>query len=542
MTLNERIRQRVLKYLGLEHLSSNPNSVRLTYINSEQAIREMKVREARIWAYGDSSELDNFYRDENIDGFPSNPIYTENMRQYFRAKSIKECGIKKVHSGVPHAIIETLVNAVGSPMVSSNNETINDILKHIIKENDFINIFNQKQLPMTLIEGWGAYKINFDKNISDYPIIQYYDAENVEFVTKYNKVIGIIYKDFYKHKGKDYVLLETRRIANGNSIIEFELYRQTGRDVERVELTEIPELADLPVDGYTIQGLNRVLGVPCRIFYDVFNKDYGRSVFMGKIDLFDDLDQILSQESQTVRVSTPVEYYKVDALKRQANGQVLLPNLFNRQYVEAPDGIPNGDGITGGKQIETTQPALNFAQYNDEARAKLDFILTGLLSPATMGIDLAKKDNADAQREKEKVTIMTRNNIIDREINIVKDLMEICLYLTEYMKTGKITITEHDVSVKFDEFANPSIEQKLNTWGNAYTQGIASEEMIVNSIYGDSLSDEEKQFEVNYIKQNKQSDNLDLNDFDLGNSDEEQDRAISEGEGTDVPAIPTAEE
>ena len=115
------------------------------------------------------------------------------------------------------------------------------------------------------------------------------------------------------------------------------------------------------------------------------------------------------------------------------DGKLMNDNVGNRMMAQCPcclhevfkdktrnnvkkDTAPNGDGITDGT-IQTTQPQLNFDQYSNDAQNKLGFILTGLLSQATMGIDIAKKDNADAQREKEKVTIMTRNNIINRETN-----------------------------------------------------------------------------------------------------------------------------
>lgn len=520
MNIFEYMKRKILSFLGLEHLHNNPDDKRLTYINDADAIKSHKVKEAKIWAYGDSSELDNFYRVENVDGFPANPIYTENMKQYFRAKSIEECGVKKVHSGVPHAIIEVLVNSVGVPIITSKDIGTNLIVEKIIKENNLMNIINQEQLPMTLIEGWGAFKINFDTDFSDTPIVEYYDAENVEFAVKCNRIVGVVFKDFYEHDGKKYMLLETRRVASKNSIIEYELFRLKGNNsIVRVPLKTIPELTHVSEDGFVIEGLNRPLAVASKMFFDPLNKDYGRSIFSGKIDLFDDLDQILSQASQTVRVSTPVEYFRSDALRKDKFGNTALPNIFNRQYIQAPDTIPNGDGLSVDKQIETTQPVLNFGQYSEEAKAKLDFILTGLLSPSTLGMDMTKRDNAESQREKEKVTIMTRNNIIDREVTIIKELIEDCIIMQEFMTTGSITLNQnYELSVQFEEFANPTMEQKLSVYGLAFSQGIVSEKMVVNSIYGNDISEEEKQHEIDFIHENKNSDNLMLGDFTgLGN-------------------------
>ena len=189
-----------------------------------------------------------------------------------------------------------------------------------------------------------------------------------------------------------------------------------------------------------------------------------------------------------------------------------MPKCFNRQYVKI-DTLPNGDGEHTGA-ITTTQPILNFEQYSQNAKSKLDFILTGLLSPATMGIDIAKKDNADAQREKEKVTIMTRNNIIERQTKIIKELVTLCLMIQEYIDTGDITIDNYDFSIKFDEFANPSFENELSVLGNAWSDGQISTRKYVELLWGDKLSEEEKEIEIQELEKSRNSDNLKLGDFD----------------------------
>lgn len=268
--------------------------------------------------------------------------------------------------------------------------------------------------------------------------------------------------------------------------------------------------------------------MPCKFFYDPLNKNYGRSIFAGKIDLFDDLDQILSQDSQTVRVSTPVEYYPVDVLERNGNGQPIMPKVYNRQFLKK-ETAPNGDGVTDGT-IQTTQPQLNFQQYSLDAQDKLGYILTGLLSPATMGIDIAKKDNAEAQREKEKVTIMTRNNIIASETKIIKELMSIALDLQEYIDTGSITQSkEHEIDINFNEFANPSFESEIQILGSAWSNGELSTERYVKMLWDGKLSDEEMAKEIQYLEENKSKDNLMMGDFENENAVGDSLQEVEEG-------------
>ena len=523
MNVAEWLKNKVLRFLKVDKLPENPNSERLLYINNNEDIIKNRIRECKIWYYGEANEILNFYTQRETMGQAKNPIYNRNERNYFWGLSSVECDIKRVHTGIPHAVTSTVVNAIGYPtsIVVNNDKAIstdaiardkelNDKLQHILEYNDFKNKYNQQQMPLTLAVGYGAWKPIVDPDFAKHPIWQFYDAENVDFIEKYGKIVGVIFKDYYKDdKGRDYVKFETRRItADGASVIEHDLFRiQKGNELLPADYTEIPGMG--PLDPIIIPDLNRVLAVPCRFFFDPLNPKGGRSIYTGKIDLFDMIDEIWSQLSQTNRVSTPVEYYSTDVLVTTSKGVPVLPNRYNRQFV-AKQGIPNGDGVTGNKDIETTQPQLNFSQYVEAYKATLDAILIGMLSPATMGIDVAKKDNADAQREKEKVTLMFCNNVMDSEEKILKEVCELSLMLQEYIDTGKITVQDYDVTVKFQDIATPSFNQNLSILGSARQAGNLSNEMYVNLLWGDTLSDEEKQEEIKRLEEHDSADNYNL--------------------------------
>lgn len=537
MNIIDRIRQKVLQFLRLDHLAGDPNSERLTYINNPNDLKTQTIEEARVWYLGDGNELLNYYTKEENYGNADNPAYNRNRANYFWGISSTETNIKRVHSGVPRAIIDTLSNAVGFPILSANYKGEEIKLNDLLEQTQLKKKTMQQQLPLTMAVGYGAWKVTIrgSKKYGEHPILQFYEAKDVEFIESNGDIIGLIFKDYYSHKDRDYILLDTRRInEKGNSSVEYELFRLSKNDdVTEVELDEIPELANLK--DIELPNYKHILGVPCRFFHDCDNPTYGRSIYQGKYDLFDDLDQSLSQRSQTSRVSTPVEYYPVDLLERTPNGRPLMPKAYNRQYVQKA-GIPDGDGRMDS-QIQTTQPQLNFAQYNEEQKAILDMILTGILSPATMGIDVAKKDNADAQREKEKVTIMTRNNIIDSETEILKELLKVTIAMNSYMMTGNIPVEGLDVSVKYCEFANPSFESLSSVLLPLWQAGAMSDEMFVEKLYGDSLSEEEKQKEIEALKANKQQDDLSLGAFDTdGQERMAKDMGQEEGDPSQVKA------
>ena len=522
MTIKDWIKKKILSFLGLEQLSESPNDKRLTYISNDDDLKIEEVRANRVWYSGSGDELLNFYTERDAGGFAENPIYNRNKRNYFWSQSAQECKIKRVHSGVPNAIVTTLSNVIGMPQISV--EGYDNQWEEIANENNLTTKLTQQIRPLTMALGWGGVKLNFNKNISDYPLFEFYDAEYVEYVVKQGVLVGMIFKSFYKdNHNKDYVLLETRYKAKGNSYIEYALFElKKGNVIETADLHCIPELNDLPTEPIVVEGLNEILAVPYRYFYDPNNPKYGKSIYAGKLDLFDMLDEIWSQASQTNRVSTPITWYSPDVVSRGANGQIGVPNLYNRQLV-MKDGIPNGEGVVN-QDIVVDQPQLNFDKYGLLARDVLDYIYTGVISSATMGQDVSKKDNADAQREKEKITIMTRNNIIAGETPSNKKLVKLALVLKEYMDTGLITKQDYNINVQYNEFANPSLENTIPVLGGAWSQGQISTEKYVDMLWGDKLTDEEKLKEIQWLDENKQKDE----DFDIDALGENDERTINE--------------
>ena len=494
MTLKEWIKKKILKRQGVERLDANPNSDRLTFIADEDNLKLEEIQANKVWYLGDGNELLNFYTQRQAIGFAKNPIYNRNKRNYFWALSAEECNIKRVHSGIPNMIITTITNCIGMPDINT------DGWDEIAKENDFKHKLTQQARPLTLAAGYGAWKVNFNTKLSKYPLWEFYDAEYVDYQYKQGILIGITFKSYYKKDNKNYVLLENRYKADGNSYIEYNLFRlEKGDEVIPVDKSILPELGDL--EDIMIPNYNKILAAPSRYFYDPLNPKYGKSIYAGKLDLFDMLDEIWSQASQTNRVSTPVEYYNPDALDRSVNGSIGVPNLYNRQFVQK-SGVPDGDGNLSN-DIITTQPDLNFDKYGGLAKDVLDYILTGVLSPASLGIDLSRKDNAEAQREKEKITIMTRNNVIDAETIMLTNMVELSLDIKQYIDTGKIENRQYEINIKYNEFANPSFENQIQILGSAWVNGEISTPKYVDLLWGDKLDDEAKLAEIEWLDEHQ---------------------------------------
>ena len=148
-------------------------------------------------------------------------------------------------------------------------------------------------------------------------------------------------------------------------------------------------------------------------------------------------------------------------------------------------------------RISTEQPDFPSESYNNTFITALDLALQGIISPSTLGIDVKKLDNAEAQREKEKATLYTRNNIIDAFTPMLQKLIEVVFkaYYTAHMKP----LEEIDTDVSFGEYANPSFEAVVETLSNPNTP--MSIEAKVDEMWGDSKDKEWKDAEVKRIKE-----------------------------------------
>ncbi len=529
ITVKDYIRKKALGLLGLIDSEIDPRvrADRLTFVNNIDEILKEKLKEYNVWYAGDADELLNFYTRANTIDYNADPIYNRNKRSYFWAVSSTESDIKRTHSGQPRNIVDTLVSIIGSPHIflgDENLEKINKRLESILEENDFYKVLKQQARPLTFVEGWGAWKINWDDAFSDNPILLYYRADAVDFIFRNQKLIAIIYKDYYQdEKGHDYILFETRRLERRKTkdeatgletilpclIIEKELFRVSGNSeiLIPVQLNSLPQLKDTE-KNIMVTNFNHFLGCPSVFYKDNYDDVYGRSIFTGKIDLFDDLDQCHSQAANTVRRSTTHEYFNTQYLEKdEKTGLPLMPKDFDRKYIMFK-GARSGDGNVNSDPVQVTQPKLEFMQYDAEEQSILLNIISGIMSPATLGIDIAKKDNAQAQREKEKVTIFTRNVVIEEECKILKQLMNDLLVAWELMHTGKVTCKDYDISVQYDEFADASFESKLETVLTGWQSGIMSDETALRYLHGNHLGKKMFEKELEYVKaQREKSEN-----------------------------------
>ena len=176
-------------------------------------------------------------------------------------------------------------------------------------------------------------------------------------------------------------------------------------------------------------------------------------------------------------------------------GEVLAPNHFDNRYIKTDQDM--GEGAQN--KIDVEQPAIPHDSYLASYITALDLCLQGIISPSTLGIDVKKLDNAEAQREKEKTTLYTRDAIVEALQEELPEVIGACI--NAYHLLHGEAVEEVKVDIPFGEYANPSFESQVETLTKARPGApVMSVEAQVEELYGDSKDEAWKKEEIARLK------------------------------------------
>lgn len=468
--LNESIKKGIRSWLNV--IPASASNIQINEIMDF----EMSAIRNRIWYRGDGNEIEQLYRQsaEFADKY-----------KFWASKCSPGMEMRKIHTGIPGLIVRMLSAVVLSDM--NNFEFVNPEQEQLWKDIERDNKFQkklEKAVKDTLCIGDGAFKVTIDTETSEFPILEWYPGEKIEIIRKRDRVKEIVFKTPYKENGRLYILNE----RYGYGYITNELYLENKLiDLKSIEVTK--NLSDWMFDKKVI------LAVPLQVYESTKYEGRGGSIYDGKLDSFDALDEAWSQWVDALRAGRSKEYIPECFLPRDPNtGEILKPNHFDNRYIRTDQDM----GEKAQNKIDVEQPDIPHESYLATYCTALDLCLQGIISPSTLGIDVKKLDNAEAQREKEKTTLYTRGAIIEALREILPELVGASI--NAYNLLIKKAVEEVKVDVSFGEYANPSFESQVETIAKGKQGGIMSIEASVEELYGDSKNEEWKAAEVKRLK------------------------------------------
>lgn len=435
----------------------------------------------RLWYRGDPSELDQFYHQMSSAGD------TTGKTRFWAATPSQGMSIRKMHSGLPALMADRLADIVVADLdsITLKDQADTKVWEEIAQDNDFSDLLPES-IVKALVEGDGAFKLSYDNKVSKYPLIEFFAGDAVEYKRERGRLKEIIFSSWYNLKDNAYRLIETY----GPGYIRYKLTDEKGKEAP---LSAVPELADYQGIEYDGEFL---LAVPLRFFKSSTWSGRGKSLFDGKGDSFDALDEAVSQWWDAIRAGRVKDYIPEDMVPRDPNtGIQMQPNSFDNRFIKLQSTL--SEDSKG--QIQSVQAQIQYEAYLGSYASALDMCLQGIMSPATLGIDLKKTDNAEAQREKEKATLYTRGKIVDKLNEAIPQLVELALKVKDLL--NQRAAGKYEVSIKFGEYASPSFDAVVETVGKARTFQIMSIERSIEEMYGDTWTDEEKAAEVKRLKE-----------------------------------------
>lgn len=468
MKIGETIKQKLISWLMLDK-NANPMSIRVL----ETMDFETNVFKNKMWYRGDASELHQFYT--QYDDMMGNV-------KFWQSTSSNSVDFRKMHSGLPSLIIDTLADITFDDMneFEFDNNDAKELWENIEKElpNDFIKNSFKKVMYL----GDGAIRFVYHPHESKYPIAEFYEADKVDFIYKHGKIHKIIFKMPYIIEDREFTLKEIHTEYG----YTYELENERG---VRVPIRDYPEFSGLKSfhkNSKYFMCVPIILGESSK--YD----GRGKSLIDGKEDSFDAFDEAHSQIIEASRDNRTKQYIPETMIPKDPNtGETLKPNVFDGRFIRIK-GQTGTESATS--TIDVVNPQMDANGLLTAYTTTLDACLQGLISPSTLGIDVKKLDNAEAQREKEKATLYTRNKIIKVAEKVIPKIVETALLLMDMV--NRKDYHEYDINVSFGEYANPSFEAVVETVGKAKQYKIMSNERVVDEMYGDTLDDDEKQKEI----------------------------------------------
>lgn len=468
----EKVKSMVRNWLQIQPATANSIMIQEPLSFQASVIRN------QIWYRGDASELEQLYKQLGA----QDPT---NAARWWAAVPGNNLKLRKIHSGLPSILVDTLAYLVKSDMddVTFKSDTGKDFWESLQEGLDFEEIVG-KGIVGALKSGDGAWKISVDPQVSDYPIVEFFEADRVEYVRKHGHVVGIRFWTDYPEKNKIYRLCETYCKES----VSYRLYDGENE----VSLNCVPELADLKpakFDG------DFMMAVPFKVFDSAKYPGRGKAIYEGKLDSFDALDEVISQWWDAIRAGRVKKYIPEDLVPSDIKtGEKQQLNDFGSEYIKT--GTDSHEDAVS--KIETIQPEIRYEAFLASYTAALDMCLQGIVSPATLGIDVGKMSSADAQREKKDVTGYTRNIITGVLEKTLPQLIRAILMTYDVMQ--KRAPGTYEPAVEFGEYGAPSFDSRVEIVNKAATSSTMSVETQVDEMWGNSKDNKWKAAEVVRIK------------------------------------------
>ena len=539
---NGRFDKKIMESLERQRNKLNFNPLLLTGNKTVETAEyfSKRIMEYKVWSMGNAYMLRYLYRQQAFD------VYDGSKLNYFwhRAPVTR----RMVHCGVPGLISTRMADILfGSgydinAIVYKDGEGLKEDKDAEKKLNEFLdNLISEMKLQERLQtaatnESWGGhcfFKLSHDLSVSQYPILETFDITKCEVIKTRGITKAIVFKRWYEYKQTNYRLDEIYSTnADGDATIQYKLFCLDKKGEERqVDLLSISQTAEQfnvggvgNADGVQLDenGVFTYVGLKGMLAFEKPNKtpskefpnsNYGASDYEGSVDSFDSLDEIYSQNIREIRTNETKRYVPETLIPtRVLKDGTIEPEEFDDFadcYVKVV-GDPDQDAEN---KIEYQEISDKTSSYMEKWKVVLSTICNNAkISPFSLGITWLEAVNpsADSQRERNKITLDMRDGKLKLWKPFLEEMVLRILQLNTWIVKNAgahqeafdpvdVSWDNTSIQVTFGEYINDSTQDRINMWGGAKAQRVASTDECVKEIHPDWTAKQVSD-EVNLIR------------------------------------------
>ena len=470
---------------------------------------EINMLTNKVLLTGDAAVVEQFYKEDyakfrgkydkaRVTNYFWHNVGPRNARVFFGIiKMINDGMTKLVTNGGFEA---SVINDAGEPIKEDT-----DRLNHILEINDFED--SKWGIGEAFQSGYGysTFKLSYDKDIVDVPIIEVVKPEIVEVITKRGFKTGYVFKQ-RKEVGSN--IYEIREIYYKNSdkvMIKYEVWDVTG-DVYEIPFTEIDSELMHKLDLEWLEGnpeldtLSKLKKIPVVLKNNTaYNSwfplsPYGQADTQGLETIEDSLSELLSAMVDEVRKGKIKVLISETLLKQLSDGSSKGLDDFKLDYE-----IIEADAQAGKSLIQIIQGDINTEKYVVGVATLIMYACNKAnLHPTTLGLTGVESIAAsqESQVEREKVSLRTREVKLNAWRKALNDLFISTLQVDDIMNEREPQ--EYKIQIDFGDFSNPTPESIIGVLEKAVAAGIMSIRDAQDIYYDEDKTDEEK--EIAYIQ------------------------------------------
>lgn len=417
--------------------------------------------------------------------------------------------VQMVHAPVAPFITTMMRDLVFSGPVEikiNGQKRLNDRLQKAFAENENdIQNFLRKADMMESVGGTILIKANYDKNISQYPILEYYEVDKIDYMERFGRFTSMITVDNFIKDSQEYTLI-AEHTRKG---IEYKLYQ----DGNQVEMSKAFSEDNKPIglsygvtideEGNATQNLGPILAVwkqrhlMSKEFYDM---KLGASDYEGHIDSFQMLDEIYSRFINQIRATQPVLFMSEELMgySKDHFGEIVInkPKDLGVKIYELSGGLSNIDGKSIAAMFNRDVPELTgVTELSSAFEWVLRQILTlSFVAPSTGNIDTEKigsNTTGSSLFKREQSTHLLRKQMIESWQTTIEGIVRLMCQWFDIIdgKTIPDNYDDLNIDVNFPEIDLDDFDSRLNQAISGFVAGLFDIKSGVRHAFKGKLSE-----------------------------------------------------